>query len=142
MKENTATAPLLKALKKAYPEAYCSLDHHSPFELLMATILSAQCTDARVNMVTPAVFARYPTPEDLAEANPAELEELIHSTGFFRNKAKSLLGMANALVEPDKVGAPEALFPLEVDFCRGCGLLQVNETIRADGMRARKSRAS
>ena len=86
-------------LTEEYPEARCELDHESPYQLLVATILSAQCTDARVNMVTPSVFARYPTPEDLAEAEPTELEQLIHSTGFFRNKAKSLMGMANALVE-------------------------------------------
>ena len=96
-------------LAEEYPEAQCELDHENPYQLLVATILSAQCTDARVNMVTPAVFARYPTPEDLAEANPAELEELIHSTGFFRNKAKSLLGMANALVERHHGEVPTAM---------------------------------
>ncbi len=86
-------------LAEAYPEAECELDHRTPFELLTATILSAQCTDARVNLVTPALFARYPEPEDLAAANPTELEEIIRSTGFYQNKAKSLLGMATALVE-------------------------------------------
>lgn len=96
-------------LAEEYPEARCELDHESPYQLLVATILSAQCTDARVNMVTPSVFARYPTPEDLAEANPLELEELIHSTGFFRNKAKSLLGMANALVERHGGEVPTAM---------------------------------
>ena len=70
----------------------CALDHHNPFELLAATILSAQCTDERVNMVTPTLFARYPTPEDLAAADPAEVEEIIRSTGFYRNKTKSLIG--------------------------------------------------
>lgn len=92
-----------------YPEARCELDHENPYQLLVATILSAQCTDARVNMVTPSVFARYPEPEDLAEANPLELEELIHSTGFYRNKAKSLLGMANALVERHGGEVPTAM---------------------------------
>ncbi|MFZ4518829.1 MAG: endonuclease III [Microthrixaceae bacterium] len=82
-----------------YPEARCELDHRNAYELLAATILSAQCTDARVNMVTPALFARYPGPADLAEADPEELEELIRSTGFFRSKAKSLIGMANGLVD-------------------------------------------
>lgn len=77
----------------------CELDHDSPFQLLCATILSAQTTDQRVNTVTPELFARYPTPEALAAADPRELEELIHSTGFYKNKAKSLIGMANALVE-------------------------------------------
>jgi endonuclease-3 len=78
--------------------ALCALDHRNPYELLTATILSAQTTDERVNMVTPALFARYPTPADLAAADPLELEELIRSTGFYRNKARSLLGMAEALV--------------------------------------------
>ena len=96
-------------LAQEYPEARCELDHENPYQLLVATILSALCTDARVNMVTPAVFARYPTPEDLAEANPLELEELIHSTGFFRNKAKSLLGMANGLVERHDGEVPTAM---------------------------------
>lgn len=82
-----------------YPDAVCELDHTNAFELLTATILSAQSTDARVNMVTPDLFRRYPTPEDLAAADPEELEELIRSTGFFRSKAKSLIGMAQALVE-------------------------------------------
>ncbi len=89
----------LRRLTDEYPDARCELDHESPYQLLVATILSAQCTDARVNQVTPAVFRRYPTPDDLAEANPLEVEELIHSTGFYRNKTKSLLGMADALVE-------------------------------------------
>jgi endonuclease-3 len=82
-----------------YPDAHCELDFTSPFQLLVATILSAQCTDRRVNMVTPVLFAKYPTPEALAAAKPEELEEIIKSTGFFRAKTKSLLGMANAVVE-------------------------------------------
>jgi len=86
-------------LAEAYPDAECELDHTSPFELLAATILSAQCTDARVNLVTPTLFARYPTPEALASANQSELEDVIRSTGFYQNKARSLLGMANALVD-------------------------------------------
>ncbi len=86
-------------LAEAYPEAECELDHRNPFELLTATILSAQCTDARLKLVTPTLFARYPDHEDLAAANPTELEEIIHSTGFYQSKAKSLLGMAAALVE-------------------------------------------
>ncbi len=75
------------------------MDHRNAYELLAATILSAQCTDVRVNMVTPALFARYGTPEALAEANPDELEEVIHSTGFYRNKARNLIGMAQGLVD-------------------------------------------
>jgi endonuclease-3 len=82
-----------------YPDAECALDHRNAFELLAATILSAQCTDARVNMVTPDLFARYPTPEDLAVADPGDVAELVRSTGFYQNKTKSLLGMANALVD-------------------------------------------
>ncbi|MCU1496348.1 MAG: endonuclease [Acidimicrobiales bacterium] len=77
----------------------CELHHTNSFELLAATILSAQCTDARVNMVTPTLFARYPTPEDLAAAQPEDVEEIIRSTGFYKNKTKSLIGMANALVD-------------------------------------------
>ena len=77
----------------------CALHHRNPYELLTATILSAQTTDERVNMVTPQLFARYPTPHDLAAADPAEVEELIRTTGFFRNKTKSIMGMASALVE-------------------------------------------
>lgn len=73
--------------------------HRNPYELLVATILSAQCTDERVNLVTPQVFARYPTPEDLAVASTPELEEIVRSTGFYKNKAKSLIGMATGVVE-------------------------------------------
>ncbi|HRP07052.1 MAG TPA: endonuclease III, partial [Gemmatimonadales bacterium] len=91
-------ADILARLKAEYPGAHCELDYRSPFELLVATILSAQCTDARVNLVTPALFRRYPDPESLAAARQEDVEELIRSTGFFRNKAKSLIGMARALV--------------------------------------------
>lgn len=82
-----------------YPEALCELDHTNAFELLAATILSAQCTDARVNMVTPALFARYPDPQTLAGADPVELEEIVRSTGFYQTKAKNLIGMAQALLD-------------------------------------------
>ncbi len=91
-------AAIYGLLIEDYPEALCELDHTNPFELLVATILSAQCTDARVNLVTPALFAKYPTPSDLAGANRDELEEVIRTTGFFHNKATSLLGMAAKLV--------------------------------------------
>jgi endonuclease-3 len=86
-------------LAETYPDALCALDHRNPYELLVATILSAQCTDERVNIVTPALFARYPTPADLAEGDPDELEGIIRSTGFFHAKARSLMGMAQALEE-------------------------------------------
>ena len=85
-----------RLLRKAYPDAKCELDYRNALELAVATILSAQCTDKRVNMVTPALFARYPDARALAAANPAEVEEIIKSTGFFRNKAKSIVGMAKA----------------------------------------------
>jgi endonuclease-3 len=88
-----------RILAETYPDAHCELDFGSPYQLLVATILSAQCTDVRVNMVTPSVFAAYPTPADLAAADRAELEQLIASTGFFRAKAASLQGMAARVVE-------------------------------------------
>ncbi len=91
-------AMLYDRLAEHYPNAHCALDFSTPFQLIVATILSAQCTDKRVNMVTPALFARYPTPAALADANPEELEQLIKSTGFFRSKTKSLIGMAAGIV--------------------------------------------
>ncbi|HET8656289.1 MAG TPA: endonuclease III [Longimicrobiaceae bacterium] len=93
------TGAILERLAGAYPESRCSLDHETPFQLLAATILSAQCTDALVNRVTPGLFARYPTPEALAAAPAEEVEETIRSVNFYRNKAKSLQGMARALAE-------------------------------------------
>lgn len=86
-------------LAAEYPDARCELDHRNAFELLTATILSAQTTDVRVNMVTPALFARFPTPEELAAADPEEVEELVRSTGFYRAKTRSIMGMAQALVD-------------------------------------------
>jgi endonuclease-3 len=88
-----------RILGETYPDAHCELDFQTPYQLLVATILSAQCTDVRVNMVTPTVFAAYPTPADLAAADRAELESMIESTGFFRAKSASLQGMAARLVE-------------------------------------------
>src|SRR3954453_20503783 len=95
----TATRELLAVEYPGTAKDLCALDHKGAFQLLCATILSAQTTDERVNMVTPALFARHPTPEALAAADPTELEEIVKTTGFYRNKAKSLIGMANALVE-------------------------------------------
>lgn len=83
-------ARVYHVLKNAYPEAHCALDYRNPFELLIATILSAQCTDKRVNMVTPGLFRRFPTPAAMASASQDEVEELVRTTGFFRSKAKSL----------------------------------------------------
>ncbi len=99
----------MRRLIDEYPDARCELDHENPFQLLAATILSAQCTDVRVNMVTPHLFARYPTPWDLAAADPAELEEIIRSTGFFRSKARSLMGMAHGLVEDHNGEVPTSM---------------------------------
>jgi endonuclease-3 len=96
-------------LRDQYPDVKCALNHTSAYELLVATILSAQCTDERVNMVTPSVFARYPTPHDLAGADPAEVEKLIESTGFFRMKTKSLIGMAQGVDERFGGEVPSAL---------------------------------
>jgi endonuclease-3 len=89
----------LDVLKRRYPGADCALHHDTPFQLLAATILSAQCTDERVNQVTPVLFQKYPTPEALARATPSAIEAIIRSTGFFRQKAKSLLATSRALVE-------------------------------------------
>jgi endonuclease III len=93
------TEEIVRRLHTEYPDAHCSLDHLNAYELLAATILSAQCTDERVNLVTPALFRSYPTPDRLAEAKQEDVEELVRSTGFFRSKAKSLIGMATALAE-------------------------------------------
>ncbi|MGP8185002.1 MAG: endonuclease III domain-containing protein, partial [Terracidiphilus sp.] len=91
-------AAILAALDEAYPDVKCALDHRSPWELLVATILSAQCTDVRVNLVIPELFRRFPTPQKMARAKLEELEELIRTTGFFHNKAKSILGAAKKIV--------------------------------------------
>jgi len=89
---------IARALAQVYPDAVCALRHDDPFQLLVATILSAQCTDERVNMVTPGLFRKYPNPEKLARSSQTDVEEIIKSTGFFRAKAKSLRGMAATLV--------------------------------------------
>jgi endonuclease-3 len=88
---------VVQELKRLYPEATCALAHKDPFQLLVATILSAQCTDVRVNQVTPALFRRFPDPRSMAAADPVEIEELIRSTGFFRAKTKNLKAMAEHL---------------------------------------------
>ena len=90
---------IYSVLIKEYPDAHCTLDYRNPYELLAATILAAQCTDERVNIVTPALFGKYADAGALAKAEPSKLEEMIRSTGFFRNKAKSLLQMAAAVVD-------------------------------------------
>jgi endonuclease-3 len=120
MKDRAARGPLvpervqaiLKALDEAYPEAVCALTHRSPWELLVATILSAQCTDVRVNMVTPELFKRFPTPAALAKATLPQLEALIRTTGFFRNKAKSIQGAARKIVAEFGGQVPQTLAEL------------------------------
>jgi endonuclease-3 len=98
VREAPPSSEILAHLKQLYPDARCALNYRNAFELLCATILSAQCTDVRVNLVTPTLFARYPTAFDLARAEPSDVQEIIKSTGFFRNKTRSLIGMAQALV--------------------------------------------
>jgi endonuclease-3 len=105
-------AAILRALDEAYPDAVCALHHTSPWELLVATILSAQCTDVRVNMVTPALFKRFPTPAAMAKAALPELESLIKTTGFFRNKAKSIKGAAQKIVTDFAGQVPQTLAEL------------------------------
>ena len=100
---------IIARLKREYPDATCALQHHSALELVVATILSAQCTDARVNMVTPHLFAKYRTAADYAAADPRIMEKEIQSTGFFRNKTKSIVGMAQALVERHGGEVPQTM---------------------------------
>jgi len=100
---------IIVRLKREYPDATCALTHSSALELVVATILSAQCTDARVNMVTPHLFAKYRTAADYAAVDPRVLEQEIQSTGFFRNKTKSIIGMAQALVERHGGEVPQTM---------------------------------
>ena len=96
-------------LDKTYGDAPCTLDYDDPFQLMVATILAAQCTDARVNMVTPALFKKYPTVQSFAEARILDVEELIRSTGFFRNKAKNIVACANTLLERHNGEVPDTM---------------------------------
>ena len=105
-------AAILKGLDEAYPHVECALTHRSPWELLVATILSAQCTDVRVNMVTPELFRRFPTPAAMAKATLPELEALIRTTGFFHNKAKSIQGAARKVIEDFGGQVPQTLAEL------------------------------
>src|SRR2546421_2557769 len=100
---------VLPLLKKLYPAAKCSLDHHNPLELIVATILSAQCTDDRVNIVTKTLFKRYRSAQDYARAPQEELEKDIQSTGFYRNKAKSLRAMAQSLIDKHQCKVPDTM---------------------------------
>lgn len=105
----TQARDVLQRLLDEYPDAHCALDFTNSYELLVATILSAQCTDKRVNMVTPALFKKYPTPHALAKATQEDVEALIRSTGFFHNKAKSLIGMASAVVDNHGGAIPDTM---------------------------------
>ncbi len=100
---------IISTLKRTMPQAEVELQYRTPFELLVATILSAQCTDERVNNVTPALFARYPGPQELAKANPIELESIIRPTGFYRSKAKSLIRCSQALLTKFQGRVPETM---------------------------------
>lgn len=107
--QKARAAQIIRALKKAYPDATCALNHSNPVELLIATILSAQCTDERVNLVTSTLFRKYPTVADFANADPAELEKDISSINFFRNKAKSIQTTAKLLLEKHNGELPQTL---------------------------------
>ncbi len=112
-KPNTDTrkraAWLYRQLRKLYPDAHCALDHRDAYQLLIATILSAQCTDVRVNMVTPSLFKKYPTPTKMAQAPRDKIEKEIHSTGFYRNKAKSIQGASARIVQQHKGKVPHTM---------------------------------
>jgi endonuclease-3 len=105
----TRVKEILKRLGKAYPDAQCALKHSNPFQLLIATILSAQCTDERVNMVTPGLFKNHPTPQDFAALRPEVLEQEIRSTGFYRNKAKSIIGASRRIMNEFGGKVPETM---------------------------------
>ena len=107
--KKTRTRAIIRKLKKRFPNAMCSLNYRSPLHLLVATILSAQCTDERVNIVTKDLFKRYRTARDFAGAHPDELEQIIRSTGFYRNKTKSIIGMAQTLVESHSSKVPRTM---------------------------------
>jgi endonuclease-3 len=100
---------VLKLLQRYYPDAHCALDHRNAFELLIATILSAQCTDVRVNIVTKALFAKYPSPEKMAKAPVEDLEQLVRSAGFYKNKAKNIKTCSQLLVEKHKGQVPDKM---------------------------------
>ena len=109
MKKNELALEVFRRLKKLYPDAHCELNHSNPFELLIATILSAQCTDVRVNMVTPALFKKFPTPQKMAKAKLEDVQEAIKSINFFNNKSKALIGCAQLLVEKYESEVPKSV---------------------------------
>ncbi len=109
MKKQDKATEIYRRLTKTFPDAHCELNHETPFQLLIATILSAQCTDVRVNMVTPLLFKTYSSPELLAQADQLAVEEIIHSTGFYKNKAKNIIGCAQALMTHHKGKVPQSI---------------------------------
>jgi endonuclease-3 len=109
MKKSKLAPEIYSRLKKVHPDAHCELNHSNPFELLLATILSAQCTDIRVNMVTPDLFKKYPTPEKLAKARVEDIQDIIKSINFFRNKSKSLIGCAQLLMKNHNGEVPKTV---------------------------------
>lgn len=109
MKKSELAQEVYARLKVMHPDAHCELIHSNPFELLIATILSAQCTDVRVNMVTPSLFKKYPTPQKMAKAKLEDMEEAIKSINFFRNKSKSLIGCAQMLIEKHQGEVPRTV---------------------------------
>ncbi len=123
-KRRTRVVALAEKLAVTYPGAHCELEHRNPFELLVATILSAQCTDKRVNLVTPALFARFPTPEAMAKADRDELERLVQSTGFFRSKARSIQEASHDLVTKHGGEVPASMESLTA--LRGVGRKTAN----------------
>jgi hypothetical protein len=133
---------IIARLKREYPDAKCALDHANPLQLLVATILSAQCTDVRVNIVTKTLFKKYPTAKAFANARPEEFEQDIRSTGFFRNKTKSVLGMANALLAHHHPPRPPDLrrAPAEVRDLPRVRLLPLQPGLRAAHRRRREAR--
>ncbi|HEX4844958.1 MAG TPA: hypothetical protein VFV26_01995 [Geothrix sp.] len=120
----SASTEIQARLRAAYPDARCALDHLDPYQLVVATILSAQCTDARVNLTTPALFARFPDAASLAEARQEDVEALIKSTGFFRNKAKNLIGLGQALMA--RHGGQVPSDPAELGALPGVGQKTTN----------------
>lgn len=109
MKKNDLALEVYKRLKKLYPDAHCELNHSNPFELLVATILSAQCTDVRVNMVTPQLFKKFPNPQKMATADLSDVEETIKSINFYKNKSKALIGCAQALLDNHAGNVPQTV---------------------------------
>ena len=128
MKNHEDVLAIVEELKKLYPEGLCSLQYPKPYELLFSVRLAAQCTDERVNMVTPALFARFPTLESLAQADPAEVETYIHSTGFFRAKARDIVAASRMLVEQYGGRVPDTME--ELLKLPGVGRKTVEEQLR------------